>query len=112
MIGAIRQPNGKYVLIDIKFDLPTKNTFSYKEKIKGFGAIWDGEHWTNFPEDKLKEIGASKRFKIRTEPYQNLTGKSEDSYAFEYQIKNNHVLRLDLGDSWVSVGIEENYGEQ
>jgi hypothetical protein len=111
MIGAIKQPNGKYTLTDISFDNKAHSTYKYRQKIKGFGSTWDGKNWIDFPEDKLKEIGASKRLKIRTEPYPGVD-KSEDSFTYEYQIKDNKVKRLTISDDREWVKIEEIYGEQ
>lgn len=110
MIGAIRQSNGKYTLIDISYDNKAHSTYHYRKKIKEFGGIWNGKNWTDFPEDKLKEIGASKRLKIRTEEYPGIT-KPEDSYTFEYEIKDNKVKRLTWSDDREWVKIEEIYGE-
>ena len=116
MIGAIKQPNGKYTLIDIKYDFPLKTTFGHKDKIKSFGAIWDNnkKHWIDFPEDKLKEIGASKRLKIKIAPYNGYgcEDKSSDCFTYEYQIINNTIKKMDWGDSWATVKIEEIYGEE
>lgn len=115
MIGAIRQKDGKYELIDIKYYCSTISTWSRRKQIKELGGIWnpDKNRWTNFPEDKLKEIGASKRLKIRVKPYNGYgVENGEDRCCYEYEIKNNQVRVLTWSDDREWVEIEKIYGEE
>ena len=112
MIGAIKQPDGKYTLTDISYDNKAHSTYNYRHKIKGFGGRWDVDkkRWVDFPEENLKEIGASKRLKIRTDAHSGIP--EEDSFAYQYQIKDNKVKRINMGDDWDMVNIIKIYGEQ
>lgn len=113
MIGAIKQSNGKYKLIDITYHLKSISTYSRRKQIKELGGVWNSKEksWIDFPEEGLKEILASKRLKIRTAPYPGVD-KSEDSYCFEYEIQNNQIRRLTWSDDREWVNIEQIYGEE
>jgi len=113
MFGAIKQPNGKYAIVEI-YPFRSK-TFYVKDKLKVLGGRWNPESrwWEDIDETLLSQVpgGVTKRFKIRVAAHPEVSSISRDRYCYQHDIQNNQIRELTMGDDHVWVDIEEIYGE-
>jgi hypothetical protein len=116
MFGAIRQPNGKYTIVEHSFGRFSPKTFHVKDKLKALGGVWNPQtkRWEDIDEVNLPSIPAEKRLKVRLKyhPSVHLSPDSNrDRRVYPSDIKDNRVSELTMGDDHEWVEIEEIYGE-
>ena len=116
MFGAIKQPNGKYSIVEIYRFNRTHKTYHIKDMLKVFGGRWnvDTKRWEDIDEVNLPKIPAVKRLKVRLAYNGNVhlsPNENRDRHVYPFEIQNNQVSVLDMGDSHTWVDIEEIYGE-
>lgn len=113
MLGAHKQKDGKYTIVDRPYIGPRCcSTYHYRHKLNEYGGNWNLQLrvWQDIDEKFLKELHASKHIQVKIKPFPGCNKESIVN-VYEDEIKNNQISILDWSDDRIWVDIVENLGE-
>lgn len=87
MFGAIKQPTGRFAIVECAPHYA--KLYHIRGKLKSLGGYWNSNKgwWENIKEEDLPQIPASKCIKIRIAKYCHT--EEHDAMRFEHEIDEN-----------------------